>query len=366
MKRQRITLLDIAQRVGVTKMTVSRYLRTPDKVAKETGEKIKLALDELGYVPSLAPTMMTNSATHTIGLAVSSFSNLLFSDLIEGVEERAKEYGYDVLISHTSYLADEEERKVSQLLSYQIDAMILCDSIHTASTVRRLKTAGIPVVEVMSLLPDPIDINIGYDHVKSSYASIKALIASGRKNIAYLRARLDSRTIDRQEGYEIACDEAGLQPYVYGSNVRSNFTRGAAMMRQAVQDIPNLDAVFCTNDDVAIGAMIACSEMGIKIPEQISVLGYNGLNIGATTIPKLNSVVTARKDMGCLAVDKIIKRLKGESTSNPIVELYPMLSFGDTLTFQEKRNISRLFDTMFAKPGPLPKLKRPLSPAIGD
>lgn len=366
MKGQRVTLDDVAQKVGVTKMTVSRYLKNPSLVAQATGERIKQALDEMGYVPSLAPTMMTNASTHTIGLAVSSFSNLLFSDLIEGVEKRAKEYGYDVLITHTSYLADEEERKVSQLLSYQIDAMILCDSEHTPNTIRRLKTAKIPVVELMSLSQEPIDINIGYDHTKCSYASIKGLIESGRQHIAYLRARLDSRTIDRQQGYEIACDEAGIKPYVYGSNAHSNFSRGAEMMRQAVKDTPDVDAVFCTNDDVAIGVMIACGEMGIKIPEQISVLGYNGLNIGTTTIPKLNSVVTARKDMGRLAVDKIIKRLKKENIGDQVIELYPMLSLGDTLTGLEKRNISRLFDTMFAKPGPLPPLNRPLSQPISE
>lgn len=365
MKEKRITLTDVAERAGVSKMTVSRYLKKSGLVTKATGEKIQQVLDEMGYVPNLAPTMLSNSSTHTLGLAVSSFSNLLFSDLIQGVEERAKEAGYDILIAHTSYDADEEEHKVTQLLSYHIDGMILCDSVHNPKTIKLLKTAHIPVIEVMSLLSQPIDLNIGYDHVKCSYASVKGLIASGRKHIVYLRARLDSRTIDRQHGYELACDEAGITPVVYGSKVRSNFSRGAAMMRQALKDVPDLDAVFCTNDDVAIGAMIACSEMGIKIPEQISVLGYNGLNIGATTIPKLTSVVTARKDMGSMAVDMILKRINQEDTQKRI-ELFPMLSIGDTLTQNEKRSVSRFFDTLFASQGPMPSLNRPLTEARSD
>lgn len=366
MKGQRITLDDVAQRVGVTSMTISRYLRNPSLVAKATGDKIKQAIDEMGYVPNLGPAMLSHSSTHTLGLAVSSFSNLLFSDLIQGVEERAKEFGYDILIAHTSYKADEEERKVSQLLSYQIDGLILCDGCHTPNTIKRIKTAKIPVVEVMSLLEHPLDMNIGYNHTKCSYASVKGLIASGRKHVAYLRARLDTRTIDRQHGYELACDEAGLPPIVYGSEVRSNFSRGAAMMRQALKEEPNLDAVFCTNDDVAIGAMIACTEQGIKIPEQISVLGYNGLNIGATTIPKLTSVVTARKDMGTMAVDLILKRLERKEIGEKHIELFPMLSLGDTLTLAEKNCISRIFDTMFAKSSPLPPLKRKLSEARSE
>ena len=97
MKGQRVTLDDIARKVGVTKMTVSRYLKNPATVAKETGARIQVAIDEVGYVPNRAPVMLAQSSTKTIGLAVPSFSNLLFSDLIYGVEERARAYGYDVL-----------------------------------------------------------------------------------------------------------------------------------------------------------------------------------------------------------------------------------------------------------------------------
>lgn len=348
MKGQRITLEDIAQKVGVTKMTVSRYLKNPKTVAQNTGLKIKAVIDEVGYVPNRAPVMLSQASTKTIGLAVSSFSNLLFSDLIEGVEERASEYGYDVLIAHTSYKEENEERKVMQLLSYQVDAMILTEAQHTPLTLKSLKTTNIPVVELMSLLDKSIDMNIGYDHVKIAYASIKGLIDSGRKNIAYLSARLDKRNMDRQYGYELACREAQLDTYVFGSSERSNFSRGADMMRKALHDVPNLDAIFCTNDDVAIGAMIACVEMGIKVPDQIAVLGYNGLNIGTTTIPKLTSVITARKEMGKMAIDFIIQRIKREGPISPKIELFPMLSLGETLKAEEHTNISRLFDTLYA------------------
>ena len=359
MKGQRITLEDIAQKVGVTKMTVSRYLKNPATVARETGLKIQAVVDESGYVPNRAPVMLSNSSTRTIGLTVSSFSNLLFSDLIEGVEERASEYGYEVLITHTSYNQENEERKVVQLLSYQVDALITTEAEHSAMTTRRLKMARRPVVELMSLIKKPVDMNIGYDHVKVSYAAVKGLIRSGRKNIAYLSARMDRRNMDRQYGYEMACKEAGLPSYVFGSAEHSNFSRGADMMRKVIADVPDVDAIFCTNDDVAIGAMIACTEMGIKIPEQMSLLGYNGLNIGTTTIPKLTSVVTARREMGRMAVDFIMKRLHENDNSEHILELNPMLSLGQTLKDIEHRNISRMFDTLYATKFP----NGPVSPS---
>lgn len=366
MKNARVTLDDIAQKVGVSKMTVSRYIKNPSSVAKETGRNIKAMIDELGYVPNRAPVMLTQAATNTIGLAVSSFSNLLFSELIDGVEERAREYGFDVLISHTSYKEEKEERKIMQLLSYQVDALILTEPFHTPATLKRLHMAQIPVVELMSLIDHPIDMNIGYDHVKVSYGAIKGLIQSGRKNIAYLRSRLDSRTMDRQYGYEIACHEAHLPTYIFGSDVPSNFSRGATMMRQALKEVPDLDAIYCTNDDVAIGAMIACSEMGIKIPEQIAVLGYNGLDIGTATIPKLSSIVTARKEMGRMAVDLIMRRLHNETLNQQRIELYPMLSLGETLNPQERATLSRIFDTLYAIKLPKLKIPYPAVPSLGS
>ena len=348
MKGNRITLEDIAKRVGVTKMTVSRYITNPSKVAKATGLKIKAAIDEMGYIPNRAPVMLSQASTKTIGLMVSSFSNLLFSDLIEGAEARARKAGYEILIGHTSYREDEEERKISQLMSYQVDAMILTDAVHTPQTIKRLKMSKIPVVELMSLVDNPIDMNIGYHHAKISYAAIKGLIECGRRNIMYLAARMDSRTMDRQSGYLTALKEFNLTPHIYGSENPSNFTIGAMTMRKALMECPNVDAVFCTNDDVAIGAMIACIEQGVSVPDDISILGYNGLDIGNTTIPKLTSIRTARYDMGKSAVELILMRLRNDDSAETHMELTPMLSLGQTLTLEENQAISRNFDTLYA------------------
>ena len=359
MKGNRITLEDIAKQVGVTKMTVSRYLTNPEKVAKATGLKIKAVIDEFGYVPNRAPVMLSQASTKTIGLTVSSFSNLLFSDLIDGAEARARKAGYEILIAHTAYRVEEEERKVNQLMSYQVDAMILTDPVHTPLTLKRLKMSKIPVVELMSLIDKPIDMNIGYNHKKIAYAAIKGLIDSGRRHIMYLAARMDTRTMDRQAGYLAALQEYGLKPHIYGSENPSNFTIGAETMRKALMECPQVDAVFCTNDDVAIGAMIACVEQGVKIPDDISILGYNGLNIGNTTIPKLTSIRTARYDMGKSAVELILMRLREDTAPERQMELTPMLSLGQTLTLEESQAISRNFDTLYALKMPQPPSDTP-------
>lgn len=348
MKGNRITLGDIAKRVGVTKMTVSRYITTPEKVAKSTGQKIQAVIDEFGFIPNRAPVLLAQANTKTIGLTVSSFSNLLFSDLIDGAEARARQAGYEIMLAHTGYRMEEEERKVTQLMSYQVDAMILTDSVHTPLTLKNLKMSNIPVVELMSVIDHPIDMNIGYNHKKIAYAAIKGLINSGRRNIMYLTARMDTRTMDRQEGYLTALREYGLEPHIYGSEAPSNFTIGAETMRKALMEFPQVDAVFCTNDDVAIGAMIACIEQGVRIPDDLSILGYNGLNIGNTTIPKLTSIRTARYDMGQSAVELILMRLHNDHTPDTHMELTPMLSLGQTLTMEESQAISRHFDTLYA------------------
>lgn len=330
--KNRYTMQDIASRLGITKMTVSRYLKDPSKVAESTGSRIAAAIEELGYIPNRAPAMLAKSSSQAIGLVIPSFSNMVFSDLIRGVSEKASQAGYSVLITHMGYNMEEEEKQVASLLSYQMDALILTEPRHSPLTVKRIKDTHLPTVEVMSLPYRPLDMAIGLDHEAIAYQAVKALIACGRRQIVYLSVRLDTRNMIRQEGYSRAMNEAGLVPKVYSSPERSTFTLAGKLMREALDDCPQLDAILCTNDDVAVGAMLYCQSVGVKIPEDIAILGYNGLNIGDATIPRLCSIATPRYEMGSMAMDLILKRLAGEKITRRKIKLHHTVTNGATVT----------------------------------
>lgn len=149
MRNHRISLQDIATLAGVTKMTVSRYIRSPKKVAKETGERIAKIMEEINYIPNRAPGMLLNAQSYTLGILIPSFQNQLFADILAGIESVTSEHNYQTLIANYNYDRDSEEESVINLLSYNIDGIILSEKYHTIRTVKFLRSATIPVVELM-------------------------------------------------------------------------------------------------------------------------------------------------------------------------------------------------------------------------
>lgn len=138
-KKTRTTLQDVADQVGVTKMTVSRYMRNPESVAEKTRVKIAAAIEEMGYIENRAPAMLSKSSSKAIGILLPSLSNQIFASFVQGIETVTKANGYETLLAHFSYDELEEERKIASLLSYQVDGLILTESHHTPRTLQMIK-----------------------------------------------------------------------------------------------------------------------------------------------------------------------------------------------------------------------------------
>ncbi|HIF9175636.1 TPA: substrate-binding domain-containing protein [Photobacterium damselae] len=327
----RPTLNDVAQKVGVTKMTVSRYLRDPNSVAENTRKKIAVVIDELGYVASRVPDILSNRNSKAIGILLPSLSNQVFASLLQGIESVTKDEGYQTLITHYGYSAEEEEEKIASLLSYHVDGLILTESIHSQRTYKMIDAAAIPVVETIDLPEKPIDMVVGLDHKQAAFELVSKMIIYGRRHIVYFAARLDRRTQLRGEGYLQAMEANGLTPQIVSTQEHSSFTQGRELMRQALKQFPELDGVFCTNDDLAIGAMMHCQEHNIKIPDRVAIAGYNALDIGKAISPTLASVNTPREEIGAAAATLLLKKLSGKKVTKPIQNIGYSLYLGESL-----------------------------------
>ncbi|EFD5056971.1 DNA-binding transcriptional regulator IdnR, partial [Escherichia coli] len=169
MRNHRISLQDIATLAGVTKMTVSRYIRSPKKVAKETGERIAKIMEEINYIPNRAPGMLLNAQSYTLGILIPSFQNQLFADILAGIESVTSEHNYQTLIANYNYDRDSEEESVINLLSYNIDGIILSEKYHTIRTVKFLRSATIPVVELMDVQGERLDMEVGFDNRQAAF-----------------------------------------------------------------------------------------------------------------------------------------------------------------------------------------------------
>ena len=332
LQQSRPTLQDIADKIGITKMTVSRYLRKPESVAKKTREKIARVIEEVGYIENRAPAMLSKSSSKAIGILLPSLSNQVFASFIAGIESITKENGYETLIAHFGYNEKEEEMKIASLLSYQVDGLILTETSHTPRTLQMIKTAGVPVVEAMELPNNPIDMAVGLDHEAAAYFAVNAILDSGKSNIVYFGARLDSRTKLRMNGYDRAMKEKGLTPKHILTEAHSSFTLGSKLLDKALTEYSDIDGILCTNDDIAIGVIMAAQQRGIKIPEQIGIVGYNALDIGEAISPRLNSVEIPIQKMGERSAELLLAALHNEEIPEKVVDLGFTMREGESLT----------------------------------
>lgn len=320
-KRKRVNLSDIANQLGISKMTVSRYLRDPDLVSPNLQEKIKSILNDVSYIPSKAPNMLSNSKSYAIGVVFPSFTNQVFSEVLKGIESVTDKNGYNTIISHTDYNKQKEESRIKTLLSYNIDGLILSERNHTPLTVKILTDLGIPVVEIMDSVSPCLDMAVGIDNHLAAKNMVITMIQKGKKNIAYLGARSDERSVIKGNGYVEAMSLHNLPTHIIPSKTLSSFTLGCELLHQAMSEVPNLDGVFCSNDNLALGVLFECQRLRIKVPEQLAIAGFHGHDVGQAITPKLASVLTPRFEIGKLSAELLLNKMNGKKIKNNKINL---------------------------------------------
>ncbi|CAI0989451.1 Gluconate utilization system GNT-I transcriptional repressor [Serratia liquefaciens] len=327
MKNQRVTLQDIALLAGVTKMTVSRYLRTPEKVAAETAEKIAQVMKEVNFTDG---DEARSTQKPRIGVLIPSFNNQIFADLLAGIESITLEQGYQTLVVNYDYSRQREEEHIVQLLAYPIAGLILTDSEHTLRAEKYLTAAKIPVAQVMDLEAPEGRIAVGFDNFQAGYDMTEALLASGKRQVVYFGAMSDARDTKRFQGYCRAMEKQGLTPRQITPHRVSSVTVGSDMLAMARQLYPDLDGILCTNDDLAVGVLQECLRLGLRVPQDIALSGFHGLDIGKATTPGIASVITPRFDIGKVATEILLKRIKGVPCIER-VDLHYRISLGGTI-----------------------------------
>ena len=331
MKQKRPTLQDIADHLGMTKMTVSRYLRNPDSVAKDTQQRIAAAIEQFGYIPNRAPEILSNAKSKAIGVLLPSLTNHVFADVLKGIEQVADIAGYQTMFAHYGYSVKKEEERIESLLSYNVDGLILPENSHSFRTLKMIEIANIPVIEIMDSSQAGIQQVIGFDNVAAAQAMVETMIQRGYKNIVYFTARMDKRTQLKMQGYEQAMKKYGLEPYSLITETASSFTLGGKQLRKILEERPETNGIFCTNDDLAIGALFECQRLGIAVPQQIAIAGFHGHDVGFSVTPQLATVMTPRLEIGKLAAQELLTRLNNEPLKEKIIDLGFKIHLGESI-----------------------------------
>ncbi|CAK9885703.1 MAG: HTH-type transcriptional regulator GntR [Candidatus Erwinia impunctatus] len=330
MKSNRMTLQDIASLAGVNKMTVSRYLRDPGQVSEQSRATISRVLEDNHYIPNRAPEILLGARSRSLGVLIPSFRNQIFLDVLAGIESVASAQGYQTLIAHYEYDPQLEEEKIINLLSYNVDALLLTEKRHTKRTIHSLRAAAIPVAEMMDITEHYIDIQVGFDNEKAAIEMTRVLLESGKRHLVYMGAMDDPRDISRFRGVTMTLTEQGLTALHMAPKAITSVALGRQLFSDALRILPELDAVFCTNDDLAIGVLLECQDRNIAVPQQVAIAGFHGLEIGQANRQKMASVITPRYQIGQTATELILKKLEGKPIPNS-VEIDYQIYYGDTV-----------------------------------
>jgi LacI family gluconate utilization system Gnt-I transcriptional repressor len=316
-------LLDVAVAAGVSTMTVTRVLRDPEKVAAATRERVQRVLTETGYTPDLLARGLASNRSGLIAAVIPVLTNSLIAEIMQGLTDALVPAGYHLLLGASGFSAAEEEVLVRAFLSRRIDGIYLTGVIHTDETVRMLERAGIPVVEGGNLTARPIDMVVGYSNVEAARTVTRYLVKRGFAKIGYIGAypQDNDRARDRRHGYELALAAAHRKRDASVCVETSlDIPSGAAAMSMLLDRHPDMRAVFCSADAIAVGALFECQRRNVAVPERIAIAGFDDIPIAAQVVPALTTLRVPRYAIGQRAGAMICDRLNGRSVRRRVVD----------------------------------------------
>lgn len=318
------TIYDVAKKAGVSIATVSRVLNNSGLVSEKTQQRVKKVIEELNYSPNIIASALTKKSTFTIGLLIPDISNPFYSELSRGVEDASNDFGFNTVICNTDYCLRKEATYINLLRQKSVDGLIITTAHYNDENVIRLAEDNIPLV----LLDRNIEESEGYDidivhsdNIAGGYIATRHLIQLGHKNIAcFLGPPQIEVNLEREKGYVKAMKEANLKIspklVTYGDfKLEFGYKKTIDLLEKNLMPT----AFFAANDLIALGIIRALKTVGLSVPSDVSVVGYDNTILAELTEPPLTTVNQPIKEMGYQATELLIKKLKGErSTSEKI------------------------------------------------
>jgi LacI family transcriptional regulator len=316
------TIHDVAQRAGVSPITVSRVINRSGYASAETRAQVEAAVAELGYVPNRLARSLRSKRTHTLALVITDITNPFFTTMARGVEDIASDAGYTVIFCNTDESESEEKKYLQALLQQQVDGILLVPARSTPDSIEMIRKQNTPVVVLDRRLPPGVEVDtVRCENELGAYQLVRLLIELGHRNIALLSGSLGVSTAeDRLAGYQRAMHEAGFDAesqIVYGS---FNQTSGSEMMRQLLDRQPHPTAVFAANNLIGIGALQAIHQSNLRVPDDIAIVSFDDLPPTLLTMPFFTVSAQPAYDMGKRATQLLLARLT-ESVTEPCLEI---------------------------------------------
>jgi LacI family transcriptional regulator len=320
---------DIAQSLGVSVITVSKVLRNHPDISAETRKRVLHRMKELNYQPNLAARALVTGRSGLIGLIVPDLLHPFFAQVAKAISARLRSEEYGLVIASSEDDPNLEKREVDQMLARRVDALIVASTQSSSEHLRRIEEHNVPCVLLDRKVPGVSASFVGIDDVMAGSLATKHLVEIGCKTIAHLGGSVVSTVADRRTGYIRTLAKHGLTlppEYIveYESADDSGEAGGYKGMKQLLMLNPRPDGVFCCNDPMAMGAMRAVLEAGLRIPEDVAIVGCGNLHYDDLLRIPLTSVDQDSEGLGLNAAKLATGLIKRKSGAPPRTLLMPV------------------------------------------
>lgn len=320
-ERSTVTVREVAQAAGVSMITVSRAINTPEQVSPATLERVNAAITQLGYVPNLMAGSLRLSRSHLVTALVPSIAGSLFGGMLTELTRSLEAKGYQLMVGQSGYDSPREDALLRAIIGRRPDGIVLTGVMHSPQGRQLLKASGIPIVETWDTTDTPIDMLLGVSHEAIGAAVSRYLHAAGKTRQAVLsgddeRARLRAASIVR------TALELGLpEPPVHYLPAPTTHAQGREGLRALLELDRGIDAVFCSSDLMAAGVLTEAAAQGLAVPRDLAVMGFGDMDIAASMTPSITSVHVDGAAIGAKAAEMIALRANGQNPPQSVVEI---------------------------------------------
>lgn len=322
----KVTIYDVAKEANVSIATVSKVVNNTGRISEKTKRKVKEVMEELNYRPNMLASALMGKQTKTIGLLIPDLVNPFFAELARSIEDRGNELDYHLVICNTDYDSEKENNYLSLLKQKHVDGFILASGFENLDKVEQLIKDDIPVVIVARDFP-MFSVNaVALDDFMGGYLAAEHFVKLGHENIGIIARDLYSNR-ERIRGFNYVLEENGLHinPDFQYVAVPDHISAGKEMMKIYANGEQCPTAIFACNDLLAAGAIQYAKEIGLKVPEDISVIGFDNTSIASIIEPPLTTIAQPIQGMGKEVMDLMISIIKGEKAEKSRLTLLPSL-----------------------------------------
>lgn len=318
-----VKLKDVAERAQVSVATASRVLNGNTSVGASERERVLDAASQLGYVPNNSARALRSQSTRLVGAIIPTLDHAIYARMVEALQARLELAGMSLIISSSGYDLERERKQTKVLVAHGVEAMVLVGAEHHPETASFLRRAGVRQIYTYTTDLGAGDAAIGFDNAAAARTAADFLLGLGHRHFAMIAGLTqgNDRARQRRDSFLDRLEAAGISRRdVLIVEMPYNIEMGRAAMQQIMETHPRPTAVFCGSDILAVGALRYCQAERIPVPEEVSIMGFDNLEISELVMPGLTTLTVPLRAMGEAAADMLLRRGRSEETE-PVIDL---------------------------------------------